>query len=98
MLFRSLATDPNELTNLARDAAFASTVEAFRNEVETRWNLEQLTTEVIADQTRRRFIDRSLRQGTFTPWDFTPPRDSSQEYMRNHLDLNKVERGARWPR
>ena len=93
-----LATDPNELTNLARDAAFASTVEAFRNEVETRWNLEQLTTEVIADQTRRRFIDRSLRQGTFTPWDFTPPRDSSQEYMRNHLDLNKVERGARWPR
>jgi choline-sulfatase len=93
-----VATDPNELTNLAEDPAFAGTVVAFRQEVATRWNVEQLTTEVLADQARRRFIDRSLRQGAFTPWDFTPPRDSSQEYMRNHLDLNEVERSARWPR
>jgi hypothetical protein len=25
-------------------------------------------------------------------------RDASNEYMRNHLDLNVVERSARWPR
>ncbi|MFM7044600.1 MAG: hypothetical protein ACKOYG_03490, partial [Ilumatobacteraceae bacterium] len=28
----------------------------------------------------------------------TPSRDGAAEYMRNHLDLNDVERGARWPR
>ncbi|MDH5272087.1 MAG: hypothetical protein OEY13_03320, partial [Gammaproteobacteria bacterium] len=34
----------------------------------------------------------------YTPWEFTPRRDASNEYMRNHLDLNVVERSARWPR
>jgi choline-sulfatase len=43
-------------------------------------------------------LNKALRSGTFTPWDYTPPRDGSNEYMRNHLDLNEVERGARWPR
>ncbi len=27
-----------------------------------------------------------------------PPRSGASEYMRNHLDLNDVERNARWPR
>jgi choline-sulfatase len=93
-----LANDPNELTNLAFDPAFANLVQSFRDEVDERWNLDDLTLEVLADQARRRLINKALRSGTFTPWDYTPPRDSSQEYMRNHLDLNEVERGARWPR
>jgi choline-sulfatase len=93
-----LASDPNELTNLALDPAFASTVQAFRTEVGTQWNLDDLTLEILADQARRRLINKALRSGKFTPWDYTPPRDGSNEYMRNHLDLNEVERGARWPR
>jgi choline-sulfatase len=93
-----LATDPDELHNLAADPRHAAAVAAFGNEVTNRWNLEQLTADVLADQARRRFIDSAMRQGTFTPWDYTPPRDAAGEYMRNHLDLNDVERLARWPR
>jgi choline-sulfatase len=53
--------------------------------------------EVIADQRRRRLLDRSLRKGEFQPWDFQPHRDPSQIYMRNHLDLNQAEECARFP-
>jgi choline-sulfatase len=93
-----LASDPNELTNLALDPEFANTVQVLRSEVDDQWRLDNLTLEILDDQARRRLVNKALRSGTFTPWDYTPPRDSSQEYMRNHLDLNEVERSARWPR
>jgi choline-sulfatase len=89
-----LAADPNELTNIASE----STVAEFRSEVAKRWDLDRLTAEVLADQARRRLVGGALSTGTFTPWDYTPPRKGESEYMRNHLDLNEVERGARWPR
>jgi choline-sulfatase len=53
---------------------------------------------VLRDQARRRIVSEALRSGAFTPWDYTPPADASGQYMRNHLDLNDVERSARWPR
>jgi choline-sulfatase len=93
-----LATDPHERVNLAGDPAWAAEVAAFRAEVAARWDLPRFRDEVLQDQARRRFVDQSLRRGVHTPWDYTPPRDASGEYMRNHLDLNEVERKARWPR
>jgi choline-sulfatase len=93
-----LASDPHERVNLATDPEWTATVEAFRAEVSARWNLEQLHADVLADQARRRLVSSALRSGRFTPWDYTPARDGAGEYMRNHLDLNEVERNARWPR
>jgi choline-sulfatase len=93
-----LAADPHELVNLAADPAWVDTVAAFRSEVAGRWDLDTLHEEVLADQARRRFLSSALRSGVFTPWDYTPPRHSENDYMRNHLDLNDVERHARWPR
>jgi choline-sulfatase len=93
-----LATDPHERVNLAADSASAATVQAFRAVVAERWDLARFRDDVLQDQARRRFVDQSLRRGRHAPWDYTPPRDASGEYMRNHLDLNEVERKARWPR
>jgi choline-sulfatase len=93
-----LADDPHELVNRAADPAHAGAVGVFRDDVAARWDLAALHDDVVADQARRRFIDGALRAGRFTPWDYTPPRDGQNEYMRNHLDLNDVERNARWPR
>ena len=76
----------------------AGTVASMRAEVAQRWDLPQLHADVLADQTRRRLVSEALRRGRFTPWDYTPARDGAAEYMRNHLDLNDVERSARWPR
>jgi choline-sulfatase len=90
--------DPHETTNLCADPAWSDTVAAFRCEVADRWDLDELTAEVLADQAHRRLVYSALRSGRYTPWDYTPPRDGGSEYMRNHLDLNEVERAARWPR
>ena len=93
-----LAVDPQERQNLATHADYAAALDEFHADAAQRWDLTALQADVLADQGRRRFIDTALRQGRFTPWDYTPTRDASGEYMRNHLDLNDVERLARWPR
>lgn len=93
-----LAADPGERHNLAADPAHRETVASLRAEVAGRWDLDALHADVLADQARRRLVARAMRTGRYTPWDHAPARDSSAEYMRNHLDLNDVERGARWPR
>ena len=92
-----LAADPHERINLAARPEHAETVAAFRAEMTARWDLDRLHAEVLADQARRRLVATALRSGRFTPWDFAPRRDTAEEYMRNHLDLNDVERNARWP-
>ncbi len=93
-----LARDPHERHNLAADPSRSATVADFRAEVAARWDLARFHEDVLRDQARRRFVMGALRSGTYTPWDYTPPRDGASEYMRNHLDLNVVERRARWPR
>ncbi len=93
-----LAADPHERVNLAVDPVYADEVAAFRTQVDQQFDLPQITQDVLQDQAARRLVDQAMRTGTFTPWDYTPPRQASEEYMRNHLDLNDVERLARWPR
>ncbi len=93
-----LAADPYERVNLADDHDWSAVVKGFRVEVERRWDMDRLTQDVIDDQSRRRFLDEALRQGKFTPWEYTPPQDGSQQYMRNHLDLNALEASSRFPR
>ena len=93
-----LKTDPDELSNLAGSVDVADVERAFEEEVARRWDLEGLHASVLDDQRNRRFIDRALRSGTFQPWDYQPPGDAVNQFMRNHLDLNDVEHGARFPK
>lgn len=92
-----LAADPDERVNLASDPDRSRQVKELRAEVERRWDLDALTADVVEDQARRRFLDRALRQGRVAPWEYTPTVDGGQQYMRNHLDLNDVERATRYP-
>jgi choline-sulfatase len=93
-----LGSDSLEMRNLALDPSHAPIVEALRAEVTSRFDLDRMHTEVLEDQAKRRLVDAANRIGTFTPWDYSPGRNAANEYMRNHLDLNDVERLARWPR
>jgi choline-sulfatase len=93
-----LAADPDELVNLAFDPAFADRVAALRTEVARRWDFDAITAQVIASQRRRRLVAKANATGRLTPWDWSPPRDASSQYVRNHMDLEELEAAARFPR
>jgi choline-sulfatase len=38
-----------------------------------------------------------LRTGSYSSWDFQPLQKASERFMRNHMDLNVLEAGARFP-
>jgi len=86
-----LDADPHELTNLVGDPDFTDVLADFTAELLGRWNPEAIEVEVRLNQEARALVDRALRQGRFESWDFEPPSDAANQYMRNHLDLNDVE-------
>ena len=90
-----LATDPAELTNLAGSTDHADLSAGFEREVHERWDVAAIDAAVRSNQRARADVDRAMRQGRFSAWDFQPVVDATQQYMRNHLDLNDVERGRR---
>ena len=92
-----LATDPDELVNLCTLSEHADTVAAFEAEVHKRWRPAEIKAAVIASQHARRTVDTALRKGRHVSWDHQPFEDSSNQYMRNHLDLNQVESSRRLP-
>ena len=92
-----LQADPHELTNLAARPEYAEERQRFAAEASARWQPAQLRQEVLASQRRRRLAAQALMLGHYAAWDYQPQRDASQQYMRNHLDLNELERRARFP-
>ena len=87
-----LAADPHELHNLASTHPGAA---AYQTEVHATWDVAQIDAAVRTSQRARACVDRALRQGRYTSWDFQPTIDATNQYMRNHLDLNAVEASRR---
>lgn len=92
-----LPDDPQELHNLAGNAAHADTLQGFMQEVAARWDIPVLHAQVLASQRRRRLVGSALGKGKRTSWDHQPLVDATQQYMRNHMDLDDLERRARYP-
>jgi choline-sulfatase len=89
-----LRTDPHELVNLAEKREHGGAVQAFRNEIASRWSLGTLRDQVIASQRRRRVVVDALSMGRKATWDYSPPDDSSTRYVRG-LDFWAPFAGAR---
>ena len=97
-LLFNLQSAPQELQNLAGLPEHATLLASLLAECGQRWDMPALHAQVLASQRRRRFVDAALAQGKRSSWDHQPLVDASQQYMRNHIDLDDLERRARYPR
>jgi choline-sulfatase len=93
-----LAADPEEAANRAADPAQAATLARFRAMASARWDLPAYDAEVRESQARRWVVYPALRNGAYYPWDHQPLAKASEQYMRNHMDLNVLEESRRFPR
>ncbi len=93
-----VAADPLETINLATDPAYASQCEAFVAEATTRWDSEAIRADVIASQRARFTLLEGMAKGAPEHWDYNPPRDASQQYVRNHMDWEVAANYYRFPK
>ncbi len=90
-----LDVDPHELVDLVGDPDHTDTLADFTAEMLRRWDPDAIDAAVRSSQRARALVDTALRQGRFAAWDYQPMTDATNQYMRNHLDLNEVEAGRR---
>ncbi|RMP52403.1 hypothetical protein ALQ20_00304, partial [Pseudomonas syringae pv. atrofaciens] len=89
--------DPKEQKDLSQSPAHEKLFTDFLAEARAKWDIPAIHQQVLASQRRRRFVAKSLATGKLKSWDHQPLVDASQQYMRNHIDLDDLERKARFP-
>nr|WP_288257319.1 choline-sulfatase [uncultured Pseudomonas sp.] len=97
LLLLNLDNDPLERQNLAECDEHKGILAGFLAEARERWDIPAIHAATLASQRRRRLVAEALSQGKLTSWDHQPWVDASQQYMRNHIDLDDLERRARFP-
>ena len=96
-LLYDLEADPLERDNLATDPDHADLASGFATEVAQRWDSETIRRQVLDSQRARRVVDAALRTGDLHSWDYTPPRDAANQYIRNHMDWADAGPRTRYP-
>lgn len=97
LLLFDLDSDPFERQNLAESSEHRGILAGFVAEARERWDIPTIHAATLASQRRRRLVAEALSQGKLTSWDHQPWVNASQQYMRNHIDLDDLERRARFP-
>ncbi len=92
-----LKRDPGERVNRATDPDYANRAAAFAAEVADRWDCAALRRDIIATQKSRRALHAAMEAGAGAAWDYNPPRDASQEYVRNTMDWTVAAAHYRYP-
>lgn len=93
----NLSSDPNELVNLAdkpSEKAEMKKMKTLSNEI---WDMDRFDQQVRESQANRKLVSSALRKGKYHAWDHQPIKDASNRFMRNHMDLNRLEHNQRYP-
>ncbi len=101
-----LKSDPLERRNLAvsEDPGNRALAAAFAAEVAQRWDDAAIRDRVIASQRARHTVDASMNAGRrdlldpIHRWDYDPPSNAADSYVRNHMDWSEVGPRSRFPR
>jgi choline-sulfatase len=92
-----VVADPQERRNLAGDPAHGPVAAGFADEVARRWDSGKLRADVIRTQRSRRALHAAMEAGAAARWDYNPPRDAANEYVRNHMDWTVAAAHYRFP-
>jgi len=94
-----LVSDPKELTNIAAssDPKISAVSRAFAAQAGAKWDLEKIHNDVLESQRRRRLVWGALQKGRFEAWDYEPPAEAKNKYIRSTIPLDDLERRARYP-
>ena len=89
--------DGSVLQVIVADDESTDNTKALADEVADRWDGEALRRQIIATQKSRRALHAAMEAGASEPWDYNPPRDASQAYVRNHMDWTAAAKRYRYP-
>lgn len=92
-----LQNDPQEKVNLADQPSYRKQSAAFAAEVRERWNSDAMRQAIISTQRSRRTLHATMQAGAGEHWDYNPPSDASQQYVRNHMDWTEAADRYRFP-
>lgn len=92
-----LQNDPQEKVNLAGHPSYGNQSAAFAAEVRERWNSDAMRQAIISTQRSRRTLHATMQAGAGEHWDYNPPSDASQQYVRNHMDWTEAADRYRFP-
>jgi choline-sulfatase len=86
--------DPEESSNLASDNPLSK---KFRAEVEAKFDIPHIQSEVLQSQQSRLMMFEAMKNGSLFPWDFQPLRKASEQYTRNHMSVTDRDLQSRYP-
>ncbi|MEM7471714.1 MAG: choline-sulfatase [Pseudomonadota bacterium] len=86
-----LSVDPLEKVNQSENPDYVEAARAFASEVADRWDSDKLRRDVIKTQKSRRALHAAMEAGAGEHWDYNPPSDASQQYVRNHMDWAEAD-------
>ena len=92
-----LTADPEELVNLVGDPACAKVLADMRAMAAETWDAPSLDSRVRESQRNRQVLNTAMQMGNGPHWDYNPPSDASQQYVRNHMDWTIAADRFRFP-
>ena len=96
-LLYHLPSDPLERKNLAKDSDHSDVLAKFQKQAETHWDEDAVRQAVVSNQRQRFTVHAAMEMGQWTAWDYAPPRDAANEFVRNTVSWDDVLHRMQYP-
>ncbi|EMD93645.1 hypothetical protein COCC4DRAFT_58730 [Bipolaris maydis ATCC 48331] len=95
----NLVEDPRELHDLAMSTEphNRKVLAKFEAEAREKWDFTKIHNDVLLSQRMRQLACGALKIGRKESWDYQPPYNDRERFIRSHIPLDELERRARFP-